>query len=182
MPVALLAVALATAGGVWYQMHRTSAFFDTRALLSRFPAEQATVVSANVSLLRKAGFLEVSQAPPEAEYKQFLDGTGFDYKRDLDSVVASFSSQGTFFIARGRFNWVRLRDYAVRQGGSCYQDLCRMQGSTPERHISFLPLRHDALALAVSTNDLAATRLAQQGQPVTATTGRAYHDPTEAWS
>ncbi len=167
MPVALLAVALAAAGGIWYQMHRTSVFFDTRALLSRFPAEQATVVSANFLLLRQAGFLEASQAPPEAEYKQFLDGTGFDYKRDLDSVVASFSSQGTFFIARGRFNWARLRDYAVRQGGSCYQDLCRIQGSTPDRHISFLPLRDDALALAVSTNDLAATRLAQPGQPVT---------------
>ena len=42
-----------------------------------------------------------------------------------------------------------------------------MQGSTPERHISFLPLRGDAIALAVSTNDLAAARLVTAGQPVT---------------
>jgi hypothetical protein len=43
-----------------------------------------------------------------------------------------------------------------------------MQGSTPERHISFLPLRADALALAVSTNDLAATLLTRMAAPVTA--------------
>ena len=81
--------------------------------------------------------------------------------------MASFSRSGTFFIARGRFDWKKLRDYAAHQGGSCYQDLCRMQGSTPERHISFLPLRDDALALAVSTNDLAATRLTKTAAPVT---------------
>jgi hypothetical protein len=109
-----------------------------------------------------------STTVPEPEYKQFLDGTGFDYKRDLDSAVASFSRDGNFFIARGRFDWKKLREYAERQGGSCYQSLCRMQGSTPARHISFLPLRNDALALAVSTDDLAATRLTKTGRPVTA--------------
>jgi hypothetical protein len=57
----------------------------------------------------------------------------------------------------------------VRQGGSCYKDLCRIQGSKPERHISFLPLRDDAIALAVSTNDLAATQLTKTGQPITVT-------------
>ncbi len=105
----------------------------------------------------------------ESDYKRsFFDGTGFDYKRDLDSVVASFSGAGNFFIARGRFDWAKLRAYAVREGGSCYKDLCRIQGSKPERHISFLPLRDDAIALAVSTNDLAATQLTKTGQPITA--------------
>jgi len=103
----------------------------------------------------------------EPEYRQFVDGTGFDYRRDLDSVSASFSRSGNFFIARGRFRWEMLRDYAVRQGGSCYQDLCRVQGSRPERQISFLPLRSDAIALAVSTDDLAATRLTHPGTPIT---------------
>ena len=41
-----------------------------------------------------------------------------------------------------------------------------MQGSTPERRISFLPLRDDIMALAVSTDDLAATRLTKTGAPV----------------
>ena len=150
-----------------YRIHATRAFFNPPALLSRFPSEDALVMSADLATLRRAGLLTSSKVPLESEYKQFLDGTGFDYKRDLDYVVASFSRSGTFFIARGRFDWKKLRDYAAHQGGSCYEDLCRMQGSTPERHISFLPLRADALALAVSTNDLAATLLTRTAAPVT---------------
>ena len=124
-------------------------------------------MSADFAALRRAGLLTESKTTLEPEYKQFLDGTGFDFKRDLDSLVASFSRTGTFFIVRGRFDWKKLRDYAAHQGGSCYQELCRVQGSTPERHISFLPLRDDALALAVSTDDLAVTRLTKTAEPVT---------------
>jgi len=168
---ALLAVLLPVGGDVWFRFHSRRAFFDQKVLLSRFPAGDALAMSIDVALLRAAGMLEESPnqatTPLEPDYKQFLDGTGFDYKRDLDSVVASFSGSGNFFIARGRFDWGKLRAYAVQQGGSCYKDLCRIQGSKPERHISFLPLRDDAIALAVSTNDLAATRLAKTGQPIT---------------
>ena len=42
-----------------------------------------------------------------------------------------------------------------------------MQGSTPDRRISFLPLRPDTIALAVSTDDLAATRLTHIGAKIT---------------
>ena len=161
--------ALLVAGGaVWFKIHSTRAFFDQRVLLSRFPAEDALAMSVDVAALRSAGLLGESKMALEPEYKQFLEGTGFDYKRDLDSVAASFSRSGSYFIARGRFKWTKLREYAVREGGSCYQDLCRVQGSKPDRHISFLPLRNDAIALAVSTNDLAASQLTKTGQPVTA--------------
>jgi hypothetical protein len=44
-----------------------------------------------------------------------------------------------------------------------------MPGSTPQRRISFLLLRYDTMALAVSTDDLAANRLTKTGSPVTAT-------------
>ena len=166
----MIALAFGTAGGLaLYNVHRTNAFFEPHSLLSRFPNEEATVLSVDVGLLRQAGLLTPrSKAPLEADYKQFLDGTGFDYRRDLDSVVASFSSKGNFYIARGRFNWKKLRAYTATQGGSCYRELCRVQGSTPDRHISFLPLRDDAIAIAVSTNDLAATALATAGPPISA--------------
>jgi hypothetical protein len=144
------------------------AFSDPHVVLSRFPVEDAIVLSADFAAVRGAGLLTESKLPLEPDYKQFLDGTGFDYRKDLDAVTASFSKSGNFFIARGRFNWAKLRDYAARQGGSCYQDLCRMPGSTPERRISFLPLRDDTIALAVSTNDLAANSLTKPGNPVTA--------------
>ena len=167
--LAILFAGIALVGGAaWFRIHARRAFFDPPALLSRFPAEDALVLSADFATLRRAGLLTESKTPLEPEYKQFLDGTGFDYRRDLDTLVASLSRSGTFFIARGRFDWKKLRDYAARQGGSCYQNLCRMQGSTPERHISFLPLRDDALALAVSTDDLAASRLTKTASRVTA--------------
>ena len=163
----LSGVLLLAAGAGWFQFHTTRSFFDERVLLSRFPAEEALAMSVDFASLRTAGLLRESKMAVEPEYKQFVEGTGFDYRRDLDSVAASFSHSGNFFIARGRFNWAKLRDYAAHEGGSCYQDLCRIQGSKPERHISFLPLRKDAMALAVSTNDLAATLLAKAGPPVT---------------
>ena len=152
---------------VWLKWRDDRTFFQPAILLSRFPAEDATVLSLDVITLRRAGLLAGSKIAAEPEYQQFLDGTGFDYRRDLDLAVASFSKSGSFFIARGRFDWPKLRAYAARHGGSCYQDLCRLQGSTPERHISFLPLRRDTIALAVSTDDLAASRLTVPGQPVT---------------
>ncbi|HYA16584.1 MAG TPA: hypothetical protein VEF06_03915 [Bryobacteraceae bacterium] len=150
-----------------YEIHATHVFFEPANLLSRFPVEDAAVLSADFALLRKAGMLNESKTALEPDYRNFVDGTGFDYKRDLDSVTASFSASGNYFIARGRFDWKKLRAWAAQQGGSCYQDLCRMQGSTPGRRISFLPLRGDTIALAVSTNDLAASRLANAGAPVT---------------
>ena len=166
--VVLLASVFAGGGAVWYRIRESRKLSDVRELLSRFPAQQATVVNIDFAALRHTGLLEASKAPLEPEYKQFLDGTGFDYRRDLDYVVASlFSPGGNFFIARGRFDWNKLHDYAIRQGGSCYRQLCRVQGSTPERRISFLPLRGDVIALAVSSNDLAATWLQNPGAPIT---------------
>jgi hypothetical protein len=164
----LLAAVLAGLAALKWNAAR--GFSDTRIVLSRFPVEDAVVINADFAAVRGAGLLSDSgKLPLEPDYKQFLDGTGFDYRKDLDSVTASFSKSGNFFIARGRFNWAKLRDYAAKQGGSCYQDLCRMPGSTPQRRISFLPLRDDTMALAVSTDDLAANRLTNPGSPITAT-------------
>jgi hypothetical protein len=157
---------LLTSVALWLKIRDTRAFSDARALLSRFPAEEGVVFSIDFEAARAAGVLTDSKTPAEPEYKQFLAATGFNYRKDLDSVTASLSKSGNFFIARGRFNWQKLREYAARQGGSCYEQLCRMPGSTPERRISFLPLRDDTLALAVSTNDLAANTLTKQGEPV----------------
>jgi hypothetical protein len=166
--VGLIVLAFGAAGGLaFFNVRRANAFFEPHALLARFPQEEAAVLSVDIDLLRRTGFLTGSKAPLEADYKQFLEGTGFDYRRDLDYLVASFSDKGNFFIAHGRFNWSKMRAYTAKQGGSCYQQLFRVQGSTPDRHISFLPLRDDAIALAVSTNDLAVSALTTPGPPVT---------------
>jgi hypothetical protein len=152
---------------VWLNVRRSSGLSSQLDLLARLPNQPAAVLSVDFSVLRRAGLLNAHSIPLEPEYKAFLDGTGFDYRRDLDSVVASFSGAGEFFVARGHFDWAKLRNYAIKQGGSCYDQLCRVQGSTPERRISFLPLRDNVIALAVSTDDLAATRLRTKNSALT---------------
>lgn len=166
---AVVAAAILLAGTVLVLKWRSSAtFFDPANLLSRFPVEDAAVFSADVAKVRVGGMLPPSSQALEPEYKQFIEDSGFDYRRDLDLVAASFSNSGTYIIARGRFDFQKLEAYARRQGGNCYQRLCRMQGSRPDRRISFLPLRADTLALAVSTDDLAAAKLENPGPKVTA--------------
>ena len=143
------------------------AFANPAVQLSRFPVDSAVVASIDFKTMRQGMLLGPATVAREPEYKAFLDGTGFDYRKDLDRIYAAISPGGNFFVVQGRFDWNRLSDYARHQGGSCYQSLCRMPGSTPERRISFLPLRDDTMALAVSTDDLAATRLSKTGTPVT---------------
>jgi hypothetical protein len=168
--VVLAGVSL-VAATIFLKVREDRIFTNTALQLSRFPVDSSgtAVMSIDFATLRRAGLLSTSKIDLEPEYKQFLQNTGFDYRRDLNHLLASFSSGGNFFLARGRFDWTKLREYVQRQGGSCYEQLCRMQGSKPERRISFLPLRDDYMALAVSTDDLAATRLARIGQPVTTT-------------
>jgi hypothetical protein len=62
-------------------------------------------------------------------------------------------------LLRGQFDWKSLRSYVASENGTCYNSLCRMQGSTPERRISFFPLQSNLMALAVSEDESAAIRL-----------------------
>lgn len=135
---------------------------DTPAsLLARLPTADATAVSIDFRALRAGGILKLLSAAggTESDYTNFVKNTGFDYQRDLDSAMAAFSPSGTYFLVRGRFDWNKLADYARANQGSCDGDFCRMPGSTPERRISFFPLKKDLMALAVSTDDRAAERL-----------------------
>jgi len=132
------------------------------ALLARLPAANALVVSIDFERLRSAGILQLLNGPKAAEdadYRAFVQKTNFNYARDLDLALAAFAPTGKFLLLTGRFNWRSLRAYAESQGGRCDGDLCRMQGSTPDRHISFFPLRSNLMALAVSPDDSAALRL-----------------------
>lgn len=135
-------------------------------LLRRLPTRDATVLSLDVLTLRQAGLLKIlaaNKTVEEPEYRTFIKNSGFDYQRDMDSGLVAFAPTGNFFLVRGRFDWKKLEAYAQSNGGSCYNQLCRMMGSTPERRISFLPIEPTLMALAVSSDDLAASRLTGQG-------------------
>ena len=154
------------AGVVWlavYQRNRMAAA-SPAGMLRRLPPENATVLFVDFDTLRRGGVLKLlasSKTAEEPDYQTFVRATGFDYQKDLDTAAVSFSSDGEFFVVKGRFDWPKLRAYAEGQGGGCEGRLCRMQGSTPARRISFLPLQPNLMALAVSTDASAATRLAE---------------------
>ncbi len=150
----------------WRRLREDRALATTAGMLARLPTQDAVVLSVNFAALRRGGILQVlaaSKTPEEPDYQAFVRNAGFDYKRDLDSALVAFAPDGVFFLVRGRFDWKKLQTYAREQGGSCYNELCRMTGSTPARRISFMPLQPDLMALAVGTDDLAAARLQQPG-------------------
>jgi hypothetical protein len=158
--LALIVVCSAVIGLVALLRYRGTA--DQAGLLSRLPTENAFVLYLDFDALRKAGMLNLldrSKVPEEPEYKSFVAESGFDYREDLDSALVSFRPDGVFMLLRGRFNWKALSGYVQAQGGTCLNAFCRTIGSTPDRHISFFPLRPGVMGLAVSKDDWAATNL-----------------------
>ena len=152
--------ALSIGGVVWY--HSTT--LTPAALLKRMPTSDALVMWIDFAALRRAGFLQLlagAKAAEESEYQSFVYATRFDYINDLDTALVSFPRSGAFYVmAGGRFDWKSLRTYAAREHGQCVNSLCRLTGSAPDRHISFLPLRSDLMAMAVSTDPWAVNDLA----------------------
>jgi hypothetical protein len=160
--VALSVAACAIAGAVGYWYHaRTAA--RAPSLASYLPADNASVIYIDVDALRRSGILNLvagSKAVEEPDYQQFVNETKFDYRQDLDAVAAAFKDGKVYFALRGRFHWKDLKDYAARQGGSCHSDFCVVAGSQPNRRISFYPLKHDVIAMAIGPDDFAAYQIA----------------------
>ncbi len=134
-------------------------------LVSFLPASNATIVYVDVAAIRASGILNMlagSKAAEEPEYRQFVDQTQFDYRRDLDALALAFKDGQVFLASRGRFHWKNLTDYALHEGGSCHGRYCVTPGSRPDRRISFYPVKPDLLAMAVSPDDFAAYQVTEQ--------------------
>jgi hypothetical protein len=155
----LIAVALVfcAALGVAVYLARSGSPASPAEMIVALPQTGATLAYIDVSAIRKAGLLPLAGAArvQDADYRTFVDSTGFDYERDLDAVAVSFTSSGTFFIAHGKFDWPRLRSFAQRRG-SCRGELCRAPGSVPGRWVSFWRIGSRLMALASSPSDTAA--------------------------
>jgi hypothetical protein len=126
------------------------------------PAHDAMVAYIDFSQLRRAGILRLldgSKAGEDPEYQNFVRQTQFDYQEDLDSAMVAFAPTGRFLLVQGRFDWKSLHTYVESQDGTCFNSFCRMTGSTPDRRISFFPVRSNLMALAVSPDESAALRL-----------------------
>lgn len=155
-----LVVVLAAAiwGGLWYRGRAIA----PATLLSRLPTTDAVVVYLDFDALRRGGILRQvgnAKATEEPEYREFARQIDFDYNQDLDAAALAIAPTGRYLLVRGRFNWKKLEAYVESQNGRCDHGFCRMQGSTPDRRISFFPLESDLMALAVSADESAALRL-----------------------
>jgi hypothetical protein len=127
------------------------------------PIANASVIYIDVDALRRSGILGLlagSKTVEEPDYEQFVRETKFDYRQDLDAVAAALKDGRIYFALGGRFHWSNLRDYAVRQGGSCHNDFCVVAGSQPNRRISFYTLKSNVLAMAIGPDDFAADQVA----------------------
>lgn len=126
-------------------------------MIASLPRSGSVVVYLDVNALRKAGIIDLiagSRATESVEYRQFVEGTGFDYRTDLDGLAASFAGRNAYIVLRGKFDWKKVNAYALANGGTCRNAVCRVPGATG-RFASFYPLRPDTMGLAFGLNELA---------------------------
>jgi hypothetical protein len=138
-----LFVLIALAAGAYWGVQRYRYRFvrSDLDLLHLLPARDTTFIYANIARLRHAGYLAVlagSRHIQEADYRRFVQETGFDYARDLDSLAASLEGDQIWFVMRGHFDWQRLRSYAENHHAA--------------RPIRIREIQPDVLALAISAN------------------------------
>jgi hypothetical protein len=130
--------------------------------MKRLPSADSVLVYIDFDQLRRGGFLKTLAGPKsmeDAEYRAFASKIHLDWREDLDTALVAFAPSGKYMLVKGRFDWKALRSYVTTSGGDCDSDLCRIAGSAPERRISFFPMRNNLMALAVSSDDIAARRI-----------------------
>ena len=155
--LAVLVVALCAGAIAFARWRKLSQPYDAPQLLAALPGgDRNTMLFLDVAKLRDGGVLNLlagSKATEEPDYRNFVDQTGFDYRNDLDALAAVFNQGRIYAAVRGRFEWPQLAAYARSQGGTCQYTICTMPASSPERNISFYPIRKDVLALAITPEE-----------------------------
>jgi len=163
LAVLLAILCIVLTGGVL--LYRTRGGSSPSDLVAYLPIDKAVIVYIDTNAIRRSGILNMiagSKAAEELEYQQFVDRTMFDYRQDLDAVAVAFREGQVYMAARGNFHWKNLMDYAAQQGGTCRNSFCIVPSSRPSRRISFYPLKKNIMALAISSDDLAAYTVARR--------------------
>ena len=156
--IVLAACGLMVCGGVWYR----SRTITPAAMLKRLPTEDAVVVFVDFAQLRRSDVIKLfdqSRVGQDPEYQSFIRKIEFNFRQDLDTAMLAFAPKGKYMLLKGRFDWKALKAYVLSVDGKCNNLFCKVVGSTPERRISFFPVQQNLMALAVSEDDTAATRL-----------------------
>jgi hypothetical protein len=172
-----IAIALVVFGAVLL-----AALYVWRMRQEATPAEMAAFLPTGDSLLlymdlgamRRSGLLDALAGPrgaEEAEYRRFIEQTGFNYRDDLDALAVAIREnpatheRDVYAVARGSFDWTRISAYAASHGGQCSAGFCRASASQPHRFISFYRIRSRLLALAVSSDQWAALLISRGPGP-----------------
>lgn len=151
--LAALLVLLCVGAVGFLEWRRGTQTYDASRLMQALPINGAVKVYIDVGQLRASGVLDEiagEKAKEEPDYRSFADEINFDYRTDVDAVAAAFVNGGFYAAVRGHFDWSRLNRYVRSQQGRCVNGVCVMQGSQPNRMISFYPLSTQILALAVT--------------------------------
>lgn len=165
--VGLAAILLVVVGLTWSLYAWRHRFVRSdNDLFAFLPDPVQTRFFVDVKLLRQSGTLDQFFAPrsvtQDADYAAFVRETGFLYERDLDVLAASVGSEWTF-VGRGRFEWSRLRAYAVHHGGSCNGATCTTAtGANRGRRIVFREIQPDVLQFSTGALPSSAGRPLQQ--------------------
>jgi len=151
-----VATAVLAAVSLWtIDFYRHRHVRSDQDLFRYLPQNDATIFYVNVAAMRQTGALGLfagSKAAEETDYRAFVRETRFDYSRDVDALAGAAGPDQVVFLVRGRFDWARLRAYAMAHGGNCASKLCNAPTSKPGRWASFLPIQPDVMALALSAN------------------------------
>jgi hypothetical protein len=134
-------------------------------MIACLPRSGNLTVYLDVKALRASGILDMvagSKSAEELEYQQFVEGTGFDYRSDVDALAAAFSGRNAWLVLRGSFNWKKIRDYVVSKGGTCRNTVCRI-ATAGDRYTSLVPLRNDFMAIAFNANNSAVLDITPRG-------------------
>jgi hypothetical protein len=154
--VLVIVVCAITVGSIFLYQGREKPVSE---LIRYLPPGEGVILYLDLRALRNSGILDRITGSPvaqEPEYRAFVKQTGFDYRQDLDSVLARFTPVNTYLILTGRFQWNDLREYVLNSQGKCRNGYCQMAGSEPNRKISFLALNSRILGLAVGASPGAA--------------------------
>jgi len=147
---------------------RTRPAKDVRSQLSRLPVGTGSIAYVDIATLRRSGImslLEQNSVAEEADYRAFVNATGFDWRQDLDTVMLAFRQDERFILATGRFDWPKISRYAKAAGGACENSLCRVSSTRADYTISIMAIRTGVLAMAVSTDRYAARILTDTSAP-----------------
>lgn len=157
----LLVIGLVGLGALYFWSQRRGMTLAEQ--VSHLPGVDGIFVIADGAVVRK---IAGDAGGEEAEFKEFVAKTGFDYRRDLDRLVAVIGEPSSYYVVTGRFDWAKISAYA----GSCVKGVCSMPASQEGKWISLMQLGPGAVAVAVSPKQLAVGEMEASRKPVVAWT------------